>query len=434
MKNPFELVSLADAMTRYQIQQKIYEDEGDFDAFMEADSYFYVHEGDLQLDTDFILDTDLLTEGNPDTWIAGYIINGNLTVNGSVLNEEGDYGPTLLVTGNVACRNFLVGGSAVNVEGDITAKEVVMLHYNHGWMCCRGTIKAPVFIGDDFHFVPERKDISDFYYHSNDPDSPEEHACYDDVDDNEHIADALTPLLKNPYITSFEELCRRLSAGESVLKSTNTPPHDEKYFYTIVRQNYRELKTVPPEFKSKALCMLALEQTVFALEYFPAHFIDAEVVQLAVEKNGMALRHIPDTLITKELCYTAANNGGLLKTDIPERFYEYDLLVAALRKKDFQIEVIPAPFMTEDLLVEYVKIGRGAYLDRYCKTYGITKQTVLNHVIAADIRYLQNIFGWHLSADTYQYAKSLYDNATHKTQWESFVQQFSTKIQRVVED
>jgi len=108
--------------------------------------------------------------------------------------------------------------------------------------------------------------------------------------------------------------------------------------------------------------------------------------------------------------------------------------VAALRKKDFQIEVIPAPFMTEDLLVEYVKIGRGAYLDRYCKTYGITKQTVLNHVIAADIRYLQNIFGWHLSADTYQYAKSLYDNATHKTQWESFAQQFSTKIQRVVED
>lgn len=201
MKNLFELISLKDAITRYHIHQKIYEDEADFNALVEPDSYFYVHEGDLRLDEDFILDTGELTNASRDKWICGYI---------------------------------------------------------------------------------------------------------------------------------------------------------------------------------------------------------------------------------------AVNNGGLLKTDIPERFYEYELLLAALRKKDFQIEMILAIFMTEDMLVEYVKIGRGAYLDHYCKTYGISKQAVLYWVIAADIRYLQNIFGWHLSLHTYQYAKSLYDNEIHKAQWEAFLQQFSAKIQRVL--
>jgi hypothetical protein len=108
------------------------------------------------------------------------------------------------------------------------------------------------------------------------------------------------------------------------------------------------------------------------------------------------------------------------------------LLLAALRKKDFQIKMIPAIFMTEDVLVEYVKIGRGAYLDHYCKTHGISKQAVLRRVIAADISYLQNIFGWHLSADTYQYARSLYNDEVHKAQWEAFLQQFAAKIQRVL--
>lgn len=432
MKNPFELISLADAMTHYHIHQKIYEDEGDFNGLIEPDGYFYVYEGDLRLDKDFILDTDELADASPDKWICGYIINGDLIVNGSVLNEEGDYGPTLLVTGNVVCRHFLIGGSAVNVEGDITAEEVVMLHYNHGWMACGGFIKAPVFIADDFHFVPERKNISDFYYHLRDPHSQEENACYEDGDDSEHIADPLTALLKNSFITTFEELCRRLATGESVLKSTISPPHDKEYFRKIVQKNYRDLKTVPPEFMTKELCMLALQQTVFALQFFPEQFIDAAVVRQAVEKDGMALRHVPDALITKELCYMAVNNGGLLKTDIPERFYEYELLLAALRRKDFQIEMIPPIFMTEDMLVEYVKIGRGAYLDHYCKTHGISKQAVLSRVIAADISYLQNIFGWHLSADTYQYARSLYDDQVHKVQWEAFLQQFAAKIQRVL--
>lgn len=432
MKNLFELISLEDAMTRYHIHQKIYEDEADFNALIEPDSYFYVHEGDLQLDGDFILDTGELTNVSHDKWICGYIINGHLIVNGSIINEEGDYGPILLVTGSVVCRHFLIGGSAVAVECDITVEEVVMLHYNHGWMSCGGIIKVPVFIADDFLFIPERKNISDFYYHSRDPDSPEENACYEDDYDDEHIADTLTALLKNPFITTFEELLRRLSTGESVLNSAIPPPYDKNYFREIVQKNYRDLKTVPPEFLTKELCMLALQQTVFALQFFPEQFIDAAVVRKAVEQDGMALRYTPDALITKELCYIAVNNGGLLKTDIPERFYEYELLLAALRKKDFQIEMIPAIFMTEDMLVEYVKIGRGAYLDHYCKTYAISKHAVLYRVIAADIRYLQNIFGWHLSLHTYQYAKSLYDDEIHKAQWETILQQFSAKIQRVL--
>ncbi|WP_143307101.1 DUF4116 domain-containing protein [Chitinophaga vietnamensis] len=432
MKNLFELIPMVDAVARYHVHKKIYEGESDFNGLIEPDSYWYVHEGDLLLNEDFILDTDELADASPDKWVAGYIIHGNLIVNGSVLNEEGDYGPALLVTGSLVCRHLLIGGSPVNVEGDITAEEVVMLHYNHSWMACGGLIKAPVFIADDFHFVPKRKKIADFYYNSRDVTSPEENACYEDEYGDEHIAETLTALLKNPSITTFEELRRRLATGESVLKSAASEPHDVTYFRNIVQKNYRDLKTVPPEFLTKELCMLALQQTVFALQFFPSSFIDETIVRKAVEKDGMALRYVPEHLITKTLCYQAVNNGGLLGIDIPEQFYEPGLLLAAIRKKDFQMEKVPANYITEDLLVEYVKAGRGAYLDRYCESCGISKQAVLHRVIDADIAYLQNIFGWHLSEGTYQYAKLKYDKEAYAPQWAAFSEQYAAKIKRVL--
>ncbi len=132
MNDLFRLISTETAITQYQIAEKIYESKEMFHDIVESDNHFLVYEGDVLLSGHFMLDTDKLADTYKGKWIAGYIITGNLTVAGNIINEEGDYGPALYVAGNVSCQSMLLGGAPVHITGNITAEEVIMLHYNHG--------------------------------------------------------------------------------------------------------------------------------------------------------------------------------------------------------------------------------------------------------------------------------------------------------------
>lgn len=406
MKYNFEIISLDDAIAQYSIHENMYESIETFEDIVEGDSRFYLHKGDLMIEKDLILELDDVT---------GYIIDGNLAVNGNIVNEEGDYGPTFYVKGNVTCRSLLIGGSPTHITGNVTAEEVIMLHYNHGWMKCPGLFTAPVMIVEDYHFIPDHKNISSYYYNDEDPVSE---VAEEDISD----------VLDNKLTTTFEELRLDLAAGEYVLRPT---VRDAKYWEKKVAHNYRDLKRVPPALRSKELCMLALGKSISSLEDFPASFITAEMVEYAVNKSGMALRYLPEALITRDLCYKAAANGGIIDLDIPERFYEEELLQILIRHSDWQMERIPTAYITEDLLVTYVKQGRGAWLDKYCTAAGVSKERVLQRVIEDGVAYLENIFSWFFSADTYAYSKSLYDNETYSKEWAAITEKYKRKLDRL---
>ncbi|MCW3467240.1 polymer-forming cytoskeletal protein [Chitinophaga nivalis] len=428
MEKKFRLISCKDANAQYHIAALIYESEEMFFDIIADTDYFYIHEGDLALTDHLILDTDTLPDTPDGQRIQGYIVTGNLTVAGSILNETGDYGPALYVAGDVHCRSLLIGGSPVHVTGNITAEEMILLHYNHGWMQCGGTLTAPVFIAEDYHFTPTVPPVTTFYYHDNDPEMPAANHCTEGEEDDDEIAVGLRTLLHNPLTTTFEELRRDLAAGEYVLRAT---VQDAAYWQRKVKSNWQDLKRVPPEMRTHELCMMALHGYVGALAYFPAALLDASLVAYAVEKDGKALRYLPEEYITRELCYLGAAHGAMLKHDIPEAFYEPELLLLAIRRADHQMEAVPVQWITEDLLVEYVKIGRGAFLDHYCEKAGISKKRVLERVIADGIQFLEPVFGWHLSAITYRYAADLYNNNIFQPEWTAITEKHARKIARL---
>lgn len=428
MLREFQIVPAQQALNQHQVQIKVLEGEEAFMDMIGTDGYFYVYKGDLHLEGDLILDTgklDKMPDGRP---MQGFVVIGHLTVDGGILNEEGDYGPFLYVAGNLTCRNLLIGGSPVRVEGNVKVAEMILLHYNHGWMRCDGLITAPIMIVDDYYLMPSRKEISQFYYNDRDPESPEANECGESEDGDLVISENLRVLLSNPMTTNFEEIRRDLAAGESVVQ-----PQERtlEYWRNKVRRNWRDLKRVPMEMRTSNLCQEAMAYYIGALQYFPPGAITPELATVAAARDGKALRYLPPELITRELCYIAAEHGAILKYDIPERLYEHALLCTVIKNNDWQMEHVPVVFITEDMLVLYVKSGRGAWLDRYCQQAGVSKQRVLERVIADDIKYLENIFNWHLSPATYAYAQQRYDKPEYADMWEALHQRFARKIGRL---
>jgi hypothetical protein len=440
----FKLITIAEIKTKYPF---LTEDEK-FDYFeeWENEDFFLIADEDVNFDGNFYLD---VYEEKEKKWLAnllnlsvkkieeirieGIFINGNFSVSGSIINAEGDYGPYVFINGNVMCQSLLLGGANVEIKGKITVKEVVMTYYNHGNFNCSGLIDSPVFIVNDHNttFAERKNDL--FYYNDRADDVDPKNECeYDDETGDEIISNEIRKLLDNPLIETFEELERELAKGELVFKTNNPPAKTYEYWRNSVSENYRNLKLVPKEFKTEELCNLALNKTFHALPFIDQDLITYELCERLVSKDGFAIQVIPDEFITKELCFKAAESGTMLRL-IPSAYYSEELILLVFKngKHEPDINDVPSQFITENLLVEYVKIGKGLWLDKACKGSGIDKLQILKKVIDSGIEYLNNIFGNHFSQETVDYAALVYDNEVFKETWNNYVQKYKQKFERL---
>ncbi|RXM48481.1 polymer-forming cytoskeletal protein [Flavobacterium sp. YO12] len=436
-----KLITIAEIKTKYPF---LIEDEK-FDYFdeWEDEDFFLTAEEDVNFEGNFYLD---LYEDKEKKWLAnllnlpvkktqeirieGVLINGNFSVIGSIINAEGDYGPYVFINGNVVCQSLLLGGANVEIKGNIETKEVVMTYYNHGSFNCTGLIDSPVFIVNDHNTTFGERKNNLFYYNDRADDVDPKNQCeYDDETGDEIISNELRKLLDNPLIETFEELERDLARGELVLKQNNPPAKTYEYWRDRVLANYRDLKLVPKQFKTEELCNLALNITFHALPFINQDLITYKLCEKLVSKDGFAIQVIPDQFITKELSFKAAENGTILRL-IPEEYFSEDLILLVFKngKHEPDINDVPSRFITENLLAEYVKIGKGLWLDKACKQNGIDKLQVLKQVIDSGIEYLDNIFGNHFSKETVDYAFSVYKN---QEDWNKYVQKYKPKFERI---
>lgn len=437
----FKLITIAEIKNKYPL---LIEDEK-FDYFddWENEDFFLIAEEDVNFEGNFYLD---LYEDKEKKWLAnllnlpakkveeirieGVLINGNFSVSGSIINAEGDYGPYVFINGNIVCQSLLLGGANVEIKGNIVAKEVVMTYYNHGSFNCTGLIDSPVFIVNDHNTTFAERKNNLFYYNDRADDVDPKNECeYDDETGDEIISNELRKLLDNPLIETFEELEQDLARGELVLKQNNPPAKTYEYWRDRVLANYRDLKFVPKQFKTEELCNLALNITFYALPFINQDLITYELCEKLVSKDGFAIQVIPDHFITKELSFKAAENGTLLRL-IPEEYFSEDLILLVFKngKHEPDINDVPSRFITENLLAEYVKIGKGLWLDKACKQNGIDKLQVLKQVIDSGIEYLDSIFGNHFSKETVDYAFSVYKN---QEDWNKYVQKYKLKFERI---
>ena len=440
----FKLITIKEVKSQFPF---LIDHEG-FDYFDEwnDEDLFLVANEDVDLKGNFYLD---LYEDKEKKWLAkilnlslkeiekirieGILINGNFSTTGTIINAEGDYGPYVFINGNVTCQSLLLGGSYVEITGNVKAQEVVMTSYNHGNFKCSGIIEAPVFIVDDHYttFADRKNDL--FYYNDKTDDFDSKNSCeYDDESEEYIISIELRKHLENPLIETFEELKRELESGELVLKQNNPPAKTYEYWQNRVSANYRDLKLVPSQYKTLELCELALNITFHALQYVSQEFITRELCEKLVTKDGFAIQKIPNEFITKELCLKAAKSGTLISL-IPIEFYSEELILTTFKngKHEPNINDIPSEFITDRLLEEYVKIGKGLWLDKVCKENGKDKLSILKRIVDAGIENLDAIFGNHFSKEIVDYAAAIYNNENHKQGWNNYVQKYKVKFERL---
>ena len=440
----FKLITIKEVKSQFPF---LIDHEG-FDYFEEWDDqdFFLIANEDVTFEGNFYLD---LYEDKEKKWLAnilnhplkeiekirieGILINGNLSTTGTIINAEGDYGPYVFVKGNVDCQSLLLGGSYVEIMGNVKAQEVVMTSYNHGNFKCSGIIEAPVFIVEDHYttFTGRKNDL--FYYNDKTDDFDAKNSCeYDDESEEDIISIELRKYLENPLIETFEELKRELENGELVLKQNNPPAKTYEYWQNRVSANYRDLKLVPSQYKTQELCELALNITFHALQYVSQEFITRELCEKLVTKDGFAIQKIPNEFITKELCLKAAKSGTLISL-IPIEFYSEELILTTFKngKHEPNINDIPSEFITDSLLEEYVKIGKGLWLDKVCKENGKDKLSILKRIVDAGIENLDAIFGNHFSKEIVDYAAAIYNNENHKQGWNNYVQKYKVKFERL---
>ncbi|MBB5621175.1 hypothetical protein HDE69_002228 [Pedobacter cryoconitis] len=414
----------------------------------EEEAIFVVSNGDVDFPEHLRLDIDLGWKSNDQNWIKqfpglqaqksdelveGILIFGNLSVKGSILNEEGDYGAFLYVSGQVTCQSFVAGGSTTYIKGNITTEEVFISHYNHGYLKCDSTVTSPVLIINDHYTHLNNYKADLFYYNDKTGEYPSENACYEDEETGEDwlCSPNLTKLLDNPT-PAFEELIFDLNEGEYVFnKAAQLPIKDEAYWLLKAVKYWGNLKRIPEAIKTEYFFKRVYEKYgAFCFSYFSDTFLTQSICEQEIEKKGINLKYIPEHLITKDLCYLAAKHETNISS-IPTAYLDKSLIKEVIHYNDSEMDNVPERFITEELLVDYVKLGRGLWLDKYCEIAKVSKITVLLKALDSGIDYIEQIWGFHFREEVYHYAKKLYDNKQQESTWNKYTEKFQKKIERL---
>jgi tetratricopeptide (TPR) repeat protein len=109
-----------------------------------------VYEGDLTLD-DFDLD---FPEDSSQEQPVGFLITGNLVVNGNITNEGWEY--SLVVLGNLYANNIAICGLELYVRGNVTVDDVFCGYYyygeNYDALFIDGDVTAKLLISSNYRF------------------------------------------------------------------------------------------------------------------------------------------------------------------------------------------------------------------------------------------------------------------------------------------
>ncbi len=110
-------------------------------------SYFIYH-GDVEADNilnvlDFFKTITTISLGN----IAGIVVVGNISVNGTLQHVKSDVG--LYVLGNLHVKNIIIRNDLV-VKGNVKVENILFGFYNDGYLQVNGGLDAHLIVSDDY--------------------------------------------------------------------------------------------------------------------------------------------------------------------------------------------------------------------------------------------------------------------------------------------
>ncbi len=278
------------------------------------------------------------------------VIDGDLIVDGSILNADADDGRALHVNGNLRARNLIAGGARVTIDGDA---HVDGLLYCHGSECI--DIGGETRAGLEVH----------------------EHAVRAGLPLSEYLhRDVMVLRVDDEYPIPVEEidareLVERIRAGLPVLRDADDPRPRKTYAEWLAdcARYGLALEWVPPELITDELVDTALANDPYAIQCVPVEFRTAERCRIGVAHRGFLLAEVPPALrtaelcalaiehewrdidkiieltpeehLTPELCLRAAQRDGFSVKAMPERFRTFELWVAAVTNNPFVLREVP---------------------------------------------------------------------------------------------
>ena len=366
---------------------------------------FVYYEGDATIDGHLWLDFDAGWVTSNESWreslniaaddsidqnygVRGIIVTGNLTVNGSIINSNGNSGVFLYVLGDVKAKNLLGGGAYFRIYKNAIIEGITYGHYNDGQIDILGDLSCPIFISED-HDVQYNKLINNTIF----LDSNTDH--FMDSDDNENYI--IPKKLRKDLITDivvWSDILTMLGEGENILLSqgAKSSTQDSAYWLAQVNKNYNNLAKVPKAEISAALCELAVKQSGQALQYVPVKMKTFALCELALSDSGYALEFVPATMITKELCYLAARKQTAVEY-IPKELLDYELALEIVTHNEYQINSFEEAddFIDKKMLVAYVKGGSADKLSDFCEALNIDMCEVVMEVVPISIEMFDKI-------------------------------------------
>jgi hypothetical protein len=389
---------------------------------------FLLAEGDLEIDGDLRLDfgegawtsdaeewRDSLGVPPDDTvqknyGIRGLIVTGNLRIKGSLINQNMNDGPFLLVMGHLAANNVVAGGAYWRVRGNADIRGVCYSHYNDGSFHILGSLACPVVINDDHDYSYTTLVGNEVYLNSRDENWPD--------DDDELVIPAPLAALLSDDVEVWGDIPEMLCDGKEVLRAHAKAPvkRDRASWLKLVADDFLKLRKVPKAERDEAMYLHALQHTGFAIQAIPAPEQTAKIAQLAVERLGGAIAYLAPGVITKEIAVTALNNDAMLR-DIPAEFIDQAMCERAVARNPDQLKHVPEALVNERMAVDFLKAsGRDGkdlqFFFRVPRTLDLS--AIVMEVVSVSMEAFDQLHGMYVTEDVYTRAKSLYE---HHPDW-----------------
>jgi hypothetical protein len=405
----FQLIGEKIATKKFDLKNKL---STLFNSYMYENSlknYIFVYyEGDATIDGHLHLDIDAGWVTNDASWreslniaaddsieqnygVRGIIVTGDLTVNGSIINSNGNRGAFLYVLGDLKAKNLIGGGAYLSISNNAIIEGITYGHYNDGQIDITGDLSCPIFINED-HDIQYNKLINNTIF----LDSNTDHFMDSDDDGNYIIPKKLWKDLITDIVV-WSDILTILGEGENILLSqgAKSSTKDSAYWLAKVNKNYNNLAKVPKGEISAALCEIAVKQSGHALQYVPVKMKTLALCELALSDSGYALEFVPATMITKALCYQAARKKTAVEY-IPEELLDYELALEIVTHSEYQINILTHEhweddFIDKKMLVAYVKGGSADYLSDFCEELNIDMHEVVMEVVPISLEMFDKI-------------------------------------------
>lgn len=363
-----KLISEPDAVKQFLLKSQTSSfDSWQYDSFLKGKNIVY-SSGNLNLEDNLFLDYDDWDEDNilyrakhdysldDFKQTTGLIVDGDLIVDGSVINKLMEGGPFLFVTGNIKARNLIGGGAEIVIKKDALIEEFIWGHYNDGILSIRGDANCPIIVCDDHDLSIYGDDKSELNIDIFDGEFFDE-----DLDEDQRPIPDIVSKHVVSELNLWEELVDEVFSGNYVLSRNQDKrgTRSKEEWLNLVSANGMRLSSVPQEHLDTSIFEAAIKSKPDAIQFVSDKHINRELCMLAVSEHGWSLKHIPEKFKDKELSNKAIENkcdleslpdsilhdSSVLKNFLLHNGYSIGDLIERLGEKALTNELVAAAIM-----------------------------------------------------------------------------------------